>query len=101
MDRTARGSSADYCSVDTFDGHHMVSHMGGIGRVRSVDRCSLCGWIDFEDINRQASKEAVPAPICPECSLSMGWTRYIRCMFFNKPIVCEGCSFKVRQRSGR
>lgn len=56
-----RGSTADYCAYWGANGeagegepHHMVSHSGGGELVKSVDKCSFCGWIDFAALDRWA-----------------------------------------------
>lgn len=41
----ARGPDADYCPRYPADGHHMVSRSGG-RKVRWVEVCSVCGWIN-------------------------------------------------------
>jgi len=59
----ARGSSADYCSAYPADGHHMVSHSAG-RKVRWVERCQFCGWIDAEALDGWADnaiKESLSA----------------------------------------
>lgn len=45
MGEQARGSDATYCSASPAEGHHIVSHSAG-RKVRWVEICSLCHWID-------------------------------------------------------
>ena len=55
-DQPAQGSTTDYCSaVPGEPWHHIETFMG-----RSelyVRRCSLCGWIDFADLQQQAEAQ--------------------------------------------
>jgi hypothetical protein len=53
-DQPAQGSTADYCSAYPGEPHHRVAHCQGGGRVH-VERCSLCGWIDFDELNAQVN----------------------------------------------
>lgn len=55
---TARGSDANYCSYwsdesTANEGHHMVSHSAG-QKVKWVERCAFCGWIDAAALDRWA-----------------------------------------------
>lgn len=48
-----RGSDANYCSAYPVDGHHMVSRSAG-KKVRWVEICSFCGWIDTDALDAWA-----------------------------------------------
>lgn len=60
---TARGSDADFCSKYPLDGHHMISRSAG-AKVRFVEICSFCGWINGAALDGYADnavKEALTA----------------------------------------
>jgi hypothetical protein len=52
-EQPAQGSTADYCSRWPGEPHHLVLSVRTNALV-SVSRCSLCGWIDFDDLREQA-----------------------------------------------
>ncbi len=54
----APGSTSDYCSAYPDEPHHLVTHLRG-GASIHVKRCSLCGWIDFDDLDQQAAGQRV------------------------------------------
>lgn len=59
----ARGSDANYCSAYPQEPHHMVSHSAG-KKVRWVEICSLCRWIDKDALDGWADnaiKESLSA----------------------------------------
>jgi hypothetical protein len=69
-ERTAQGPTALYCpnsgaSLDLEDRrHHMVAIVGSGKLVRTVERCDLCGWIDFAALDGYAEaaiKESMEA----------------------------------------
>lgn len=62
-DRPLRGSSADFCSKYPLDGHAMVSRSAGT-KVRFVEICQFCGWINAAALDVYADnaiKEALTA----------------------------------------
>lgn len=52
-DQPAQGSTADHCPAFPGEPHHLVLSVRSNALV-SVTRCSLCGWIDFDDLREQA-----------------------------------------------
>lgn len=67
-----RGSQKDYCSVGGT--HSFASHMRG-GFTLAIPRCYLCGWIDFDDIERQINQEIRSAISDMAAQLMFGSTR--------------------------
>lgn len=59
----ASGSTAAYCSAYPIDGHGMVARSGG-SKVRFVEICQYCGWIDGAALDAYADnavKESLTA----------------------------------------
>lgn len=59
----ARGSDANYCSAYPAEGHAMVSLSAG-KKIRWVERCQFCGWIDGDALDGWADnaiKESLTA----------------------------------------
>jgi hypothetical protein len=90
MGEPAKGSTKDYCSAWPGDPHAMVSHVGGDGPVRSVERCMACNWIDFEALNDQYRAEFYPAL---DMATVLGLLRGVRTHF--------GDDVAIRPEAGR
>ncbi len=66
----AQGSTVDYCSRWPGELHAMTTHLRG-GALTSVRRCSLCGWLDFDDLDQQVSELVAEG----RRQATDGWTR--------------------------